>query len=107
MTYDSFKHYLIKSGFEHNYTNIRRFFGAVNLKGNGFASLTETILGLICMERDTPQVEFRIHFVFNYYDTKKREALYEEDFIKMAKDMLSDKHSQADITKKVCTGGLS
>ena len=95
MTYDSFRHYLARNGFETNQVRVKRFFRAFNRAANGYLSFNELLLGLICMERETPHVEFRIRFVFNYYDTRSRGVLGQEDFALMLADMNVDKHGRA------------
>ena len=94
MTYDSFRHYLSRNGFEKNETRLKRFFRAFNRAANGYLSFNELLLGLICMERETPHVEFRIRFVFNYYDTRSRTVLGQEDFALIVADMNVDKHGR-------------
>lgn len=96
MTYDSFRHYLSRNSFEKDEKRLKRFFRAFNRAANGYLSFNELLQGLICMERETPHVEFRIRFVFNYYDTRSRTALVQEDFALMVADMANvDKHGRA------------
>lgn len=96
MTYDSFRHYLSRNGFEKDEKRLKRFFRAFNRASNGYLSFNELLQGLICMERETPHVEFRIRFVFNYYDTRSRTVLVQEDFCLMVADMANvDKHGRA------------
>ena len=90
-TYDSFRHYMLKNNFENNDIKLKRLFHAFNRSGNGFLSFNELLMGLILIERDTPHVEFRIRFVFDYYDSKRRNLLVEEDFRKMVRDLNSDR----------------
>lgn len=88
MTIDSYCAYIRFYQFETNIERIQRFFNASNYNNNGFLTFHEFMLGLIAMERDTPHNEFRIKFVFRYYDTKSKGILNEEDVRLMIKDMM-------------------
>lgn len=93
MTIDAYNAYIRFYQFETNIERIRRFFNASNYNNNGFLTFHEFLLGLIAMERGTPHNEFRIKFVFRYYDTKCSGTLCEEDIRCMVKDMMIENNS--------------
>lgn len=103
MPYDSFRHYFRRNNFETSETRLKRLFNVFNRLANGFLSFPELAMGLICIERETPHVEFRIKFLFDYYDTKKRGALNEDDFTKMVRDMNMDKYGKIQCTDEKIT----
>ena len=105
MTYDSFRHYMIKNSFEINDIRLKRLFQAFNTNQNGYISFNEMLIGLVSIERETPHVEFRIKFVFDYYDTKRRGLFFEEEMSKLVRDLNSDrdcnlKCSENDLVKR-------
>ncbi|KAH9389962.1 hypothetical protein TYRP_007511 [Tyrophagus putrescentiae] len=74
MTYDSFRHYLSRNGFEKNETRLKRFFRAFNRAANGYLSFNELLLGA------------DLHGA--------RDAARREDFALIVADMNVDKHGR-------------
>lgn len=107
MTIDSFRHYMLRNGFETQDIRLKRLFNAFNYNNNGFLTFHEILLGFVSMERDTPHDEVRIKFIFRFYDTKKKGVLYDDDFRRIIRDINVDKEGRplpmtdSEVTKKI------
>lgn len=86
-TLESFKCYMAKYGFEKNDCRLSKLFRAFNYSRNGYLSFHEFLLGIACMEPSIPHGEFRVKFIFRYYDTDDTGMLSEDSFKKLIMDM--------------------
>ncbi|KAH9529213.1 hypothetical protein DERF_003107 [Dermatophagoides farinae] len=114
MSFESFKHYLIKYGFDRNDSRMAFLFRACSLYDNDFLHFHEVLLGIIAMEPTTKHfTEGRLNFLFKYYDTSNNGFLKLEEFIVMVTDIhkyssntsLNEENLKTEIEKAIrCVG---
>ena len=80
MTFNSFKDYLCKYGFDRKDTNFIHLFHAFNYENTENISFDELLLGLSCIEPNPYNGISRIKFVFRYYDADGDGFLNESEF---------------------------
>lgn len=86
-TFESFRCYMTKHGFEIKQASFQKLFKAFNYNRNGYLSFHELLLGLACMEPNIPHGECRVMFVFRYYDSHQEGFLTLENFELLLKDL--------------------
>lgn len=86
-TENSFKYFLTKYDFERNDIRLSRLFRAFNGAANGFLSFHELLLGVACMEPNSLQGEYRVRFIFRYYDEDQSGGLCLEELRALVSDI--------------------
>lgn len=86
-TFESFRCYMEKFGFNRRDCRLNSLFNAFNFKNNGFLSFHELLLGLATIEPDTVHGEWRVRFIFRYYNNNCTGNLDMNEFQKMISDM--------------------
>src|SRR5699024_9852812 len=88
MSFESFKYYLIKYGFDRNDSRFRYLFNAFSLYGNDYLDFHEILCGIIIMEPSKAlNTEARLKFIFRYYDTARRGYLTIDGFVALVRDI--------------------
>lgn len=90
-TYDSFKRYMAKYDFEKDEARCRKLFKAIAYKKKGYISFHEFLLGLACLEPTIQHGEYRVKFIFRYYDADENGHLSEDEFRDLIADMSNRK----------------
>lgn len=98
-----------KYKFERDEARLGKLFNAFNIGQNGRLSFHELLLGFACMEPAARHGEFRVRFIFRYYDSNNSGSLDEEKLRAIAVDMSKADQVEdklAEITKALGgTGG--
>ena len=85
---ESFKHYLIKYGFDKKDPRLPYLFNAASIYGNDYLDFHELLLCLVIMEPSTKHLsEARLKFVFRYYDSSRQGSLAMDEFVVMVQDI--------------------
>ena len=87
MSMDSFKYYMAKYECERDEGRLVKLFSAFNLSGTSFLTFHELLLGLACIEPSSQHGEFRVKFIFRYYDIDKSNTLSTDELRIMLFDM--------------------
>lgn len=109
MSYESFKYFLSKYGYNVKDRIIPFLFNAFSLYGNDYLDFHEVLLGFVAMEPTTKHLtESRLKFIFRYYDTTRSGFLKLDAFVVMVQDMWTKDEngnavqiSDAELTTKV------
>ncbi|KAJ6217351.1 hypothetical protein RDWZM_008508 [Blomia tropicalis] len=102
-TFESFKCYISKYGFDINSIRLQSLFRAFNFHLNGYLSFHEVLLGIAALEPNIGHGEFRTRFIFRYYDTDYSGTLNADEFRLLVLDM-NPGASQQVIDQKVVEG---
>nr|XP_027201910.1 uncharacterized protein LOC113795879 isoform X1 [Dermatophagoides pteronyssinus] len=86
-TFESFRCYMSKYGFDRNDCRLNSLFNAFNFQNNGFLSFHELLLGLATIEPDTVHGEWRVRFIFRYYNNNGTGNLDMNEFQRMIIDL--------------------
>ena len=101
MSYESFKHYLIKYGFDKMDPRLPYLFNAASLYGNDYLDFHELLLCLVIMEPTTKHLpEARLKFVFQYYDSSRRGSLTLDEFVVMVQDIAKAVEPNVELTNE-------
>lgn len=76
-----------KYKFERDESRLGKLFNAFNIGQNGRLSFHELLLGFACMEPAARHGEFRVRFIFRYYDFNQSGSLDEDKLRAIVADM--------------------
>lgn len=98
---DSFRVYMSKYKFERNGARSERLFSAMNISRNGYLSFHELLLGLACLEPTARHGEFRVKFLFRYYDNNHAGSLNVDKLKVMVADMFPGEQLNAKLEETI------
>ncbi|KAI2810833.1 hypothetical protein BLOT_001999 [Blomia tropicalis] len=98
-TLHSFKCYIAKYGFEQDEDRLEKLFEAFNIANNGYLSFHELLLGLACMEPSIQHGEFRVKFIFRYYDSDRSGTLSVLELKNLVSDMTTPDKVESKMTE--------
>lgn len=101
MSYEAFKYYLIRYGFDKKDPRLSYLFGAFSLYGYDYLDFHELLLGLVAMEPNTKHLlEARLKFIFRYYDGSRSGLLTIDEFVVLVQDIAKASAPNTEMTNE-------